>query len=168
MKAAERPGRNASTVLQRLKALTTSPANVQKCRRCDEGASRDCGSLVHDEWAGDYDCENADMIEQGVDCDDCPLTLCERCASREEIMNKQEVEMQIVKIEITGPAGSGKTTMAAIIANALEECGFRVTSDEQAVLGAVRKDVEKLRRRKGSLTLRSIVSIVSGCSKERR
>lgn len=57
--------------------------------------------------------------------------------------------MNTIKISVRGPAGSGKTTVAYIIASALKEQGFGVENMDDDEIDSVTEDT--IRTRKQSL-----------------
>ena len=72
----------------------------------------------------------------------------------------QTVKKQTVKIRITGPIGSGKSLVATMIARALEEYGFQVTSDEpRLVAGVYAEGLKKFDQRKESIPIHSRIRI---------
>jgi adenylylsulfate kinase-like enzyme len=67
--------------------------------------------------------------------------------------------MQNINVKITGPVGSGKTTIAAILAAELQKYGFSVTSDEPNALHKIKGDI--LRARKENIPIHSSINIIS-------
>lgn len=55
--------------------------------------------------------------------------------------------MDVIKVKIEGPVGSGKTTVGALVASVLQDFGFGVVSNEQEEVDQLSNATLEMRRK---------------------